>query len=165
MARSPLQLKQYFFTKINCEADLNYKEPHHQNAGNKLEVKVQSNVAPNKDNKMAWRIILDIHVSSPPKPAPYKMDLQVIGFFDVVPGYPENKIKELIRITGASILYSGAREYVLGFTSRGPWGPVLLPTISFIEPNQEEEPQSKKSRKPREVSIGKGSKIDKTRLN
>jgi preprotein translocase subunit SecB len=103
-------------------------------------------------------------VFSPEKPAPYKLDLQITGFFEVLPDYPENKVKELIRITGASLLYSGAREYVLGFTSRGPWGPVLLPTISFLEPNQQEEPQPKKSRKPKDASNREGSKRDKTRL-
>jgi len=163
MSRPPLRLKHYFFTKINCEADLNYKDPHPK-AGNKYEVKVRSNVAPRKDKDRDWMAILDIHVFSPEKPAPYKLDLQVTGFFEVLPDYPENKVKELIRITGASLLYSGAREYVLGFTSRGPWGPVLLPTISFIETKQQEEPQSKKSRKPRDASTSKGSEIDKTRL-
>lgn len=164
MAQSPLRLKQYFFTKIYCEANLNYKG-HDRNAGNKLEVNVQSHIAPHKDNDRDWRIILDIQVPSIDKSAPYKLDLQVNGFFEVLPGYPEDKIRELIRITGSSILYSGAREFALGLTSRGPWGPVLLPTISFKEPKKQEEPQSKKSKKPKEVSTGKGSKIDKTRLN
>ena len=163
MARSPLQLKQYFFTKINCEADLNYKDPNPK-AGNKLEVKVRSNIAPRKDNEKDWRVILDINVSSPDKPMPYKLDLQVTGFFEVVTGYPENKVRELIRITGASLLYSGAREFVLGITSRGPWVPVLLPTISFMEPNQQGEPKPKKSRKHRDTSTSKGSKREKIRL-
>jgi preprotein translocase subunit SecB len=151
MARSPLRLKQYFFTKINCEADLNYKNPQPE-AGNKYEVQVRSNVAPRKDNDRDWRVILDIQASSPDKSVPYKLDLQVTGFFKVAEDYPEDKVSEFIRITGSSILYSGAREFLLGITSRGPWAPVLLPTISFMEPNQQEKPKVKKSRKTNEAA-------------
>jgi len=150
MAKSPLQLKQYFFTKINCEADLTFKKPP-KNAETKLEVQVQSTISPHKDNKRDWRVILDIQAFSPDKSVPYKLDLQVTGFFKVAEGYPEDKLSEFIRITGSSILYSGAREFLLGITSRGPWAPVLLPTISFMEPNQRVEPKSTKSRKTKEA--------------
>lgn len=151
MAQSPLRLRQYFFTKIYCEADPNYKSPQ-QDAGTQHEVKVQSNVAPRKDNDRDWRVILDIHVSSLEKPAPYQLDLQVTGFFEVLPDFPDDKVKELIRITGASILYSGAREFVLGITSRGPWAPVLLPAISFIKPDQQAEPKARRTRKTKVAS-------------
>lgn len=156
MAQSPLQLKQYFFSRINCEADQNYKDSHPK-VGDKLEVKVRSDVAPHRDSLRDWRVILDIQVFSPDKPAPYKLDLQVTGFFEVLSGYPENKIRELIRITGASILYSGAREFILGITSRGPWGPVQLPTLSFIDHNQQEGPKAKKTRKIKKDSAVKKS--------
>ncbi len=151
MAQPPLQLNQYFFPRISCETNPNFKDPIPKGK-NKLEVKVQSNNAPNKDNIRDWRVILDIQVFSNDKSAPYKLDLQVTGFFEVDPRYPEDKISELIRITGVSILYSGAREFVLGITSRGPWGPLLLPTLSFIEPNHPEGPKTKKSRKTKKVS-------------
>lgn len=148
----PLQLNQYFFSRINCEVNPNYKVPH-PNDGNKLEVKVQSTIASHKNNIRDWSVILDIQIFSYDKSAPYKLDLQVTGFFEIVSDYPEDKIRGLIRITGVSILYSGAREFVLGITSRGPWGPLLLPTISFIEPNHPEEPKTKKSRKIKKASI------------
>jgi len=151
MAQSPLRLRQYFFTKIHFEAVSNYKNPH-PDAANQYEVKVQSTVGPRKDNDRDWRVILDLHVSSLEKSAPYQLDLQVTGFFEVLPDFPDDKVKELIRITGASILYSGAREFVLGITSRGPWGPVLLPAISFMKPDQPAEPKAKRTRKAKSTS-------------
>ncbi|MDR9770472.1 hypothetical protein [Acetomicrobium sp.] len=40
-------------------------------------------------------------------------------------------MKSLV-VTGASILYSSAREMLAYISSRGPWGTCKLPTISFI---------------------------------
>jgi preprotein translocase subunit SecB len=156
MVQPPLQLKQYFFPRIHCEADPNFKGRSSKEE-NQLEVKVQSNQAHKKDNVRDWRVILDIQVSSD-KSAPYKLDLQVTGLFEVASGYSEDKINDLIRITGTSILYSGAREFILGITSRGPWGPLQLPTLSFIEPNHPEVPKTKKPRKTKEVAAVKNPK-------
>lgn len=146
MAQSPLRLSRYFFNKIRCEADLDYEGPD-LGSDVKYEVKVRSHAASRKENKRDWVVILDIHVFTNEKPGPYEIDLQVTGFFDVLPDFPNDNVNDLIQITGASILYSAAREFVLGITSRGPWEPVLLPAISFMKPDQQEEPKPKRTRK------------------
>ncbi len=40
---------------------------------------------------------------------------------------------DMVRVTGSSILYSAAREFLLTLMGRGPWSPMMLPTISFME--------------------------------
>jgi preprotein translocase subunit SecB len=59
--------------------------------------------------------------------------LQVVGFFKVAPDYPDDEIEKLIQIGGSSILYSASRDFVLTITSRGPWGPVFLPSVTFTK--------------------------------
>jgi preprotein translocase subunit SecB len=157
MAQSPLQLRQYFFTKIICEAGLDFKKPP-QNTESKLEAKVICSTSPHKGNNLNWRVVLDIKAFSPDQSVPYKLEFQVVGFFEVAPNFPEDRIKELVRITGSSILYSGAREFVLCITSRGPWEPVLLPTISFIEPIHPNETPAKKIQKRSMTSPKKAQK-------
>jgi preprotein translocase subunit SecB len=54
--------------------------------------------------------------------------------------------EKLLRVNGASILYSSAREFLITVTSRGPWAPMILPTISFlpVEENKSKESKPKK---------------------
>jgi len=146
MAQSPLQLKTYSYPRILCEADLNF-DPGRKKGSSNLVVKVRTSLNPHPKNRREWRVVLDILAVSPDRSIPYKIDLQVIGFFEVETAFPEEKIPDLVRITGASILYSGAREFVLGITSRGPWPAVPLPTISFVEPDQKKQPEKRKTSK------------------
>lgn len=158
MAQSPLQLKTYSFPRILCEADLNFN-PGKKNALSKMEVEAKTCITHHPENLNEWRVVLDIQALSPDRSIPYKIDLQVIGFFEVAPTFPEDKVPDLVRITGSSILYSGAREFVLGITSRGPWPAVQLPTLSFVEPvHQEKQPIKKRGKKK---NLSTTSKIKK----
>jgi preprotein translocase subunit SecB len=64
-------------------------------------------------------------------PVPYSGTLKIAGFFSVDPSVPKEKMETLLMVNGLSMLYSSAREHVLSVTSRGPWGPFYLPTVSF----------------------------------
>jgi hypothetical protein len=73
---------------------------------------------------------------------PYKFDLTILGFFvcrDGVP--PEAGEQRFVRVNGSSMLYGIAREIIRSTTAMGPWGFILLPTISFYEkdPTQKDE--------------------------
>lgn len=134
----PLQLESYFYTKINVQAAPPSTLPEEE----KFEVNVNVNTTikkkTHKENNKRWMVNLTINVSSPSeKPIPYKVDLEIVGFFEVVVDLEKQRMANLVHVTGASILYSAAREMVLMLTGRGPWAHWALPTISFMNMKQE----------------------------
>jgi preprotein translocase subunit SecB len=144
--KPPLQLEGYFYNRVLCEIDPDYNNKK-KGKEIKLGLTVKNTIAHQHKNPRSWKVILDIDVKSPNKTVPYRVELQLVGFFKVAQDVPENKIESHIRITGASILYSGAREFLLGITSRGPYTPLSLPTISFVEPDRIENFKEKKGSK------------------
>jgi len=58
------------------------------------------------------------------------VELIAIGFFSVNAEWKDPL--KLLEVTGASILYAAAREFLITITSRGPWGAIMLPTTSFL---------------------------------
>jgi len=61
----------------------------------------------------------------------YKLKLHIVGFFRVSQDFEHDHLEHLVQVNGASVLYSAARDFALTLTSRGPWGPLMLPTINF----------------------------------
>lgn len=68
------------------------------------------------------------------KKAPYSVHVSTKGFFEWV-GQKNDpvEIRDLIVVNGASILYGVIREMVSNVTSRSAAGPLLLPSVSFID--------------------------------
>lgn len=77
----------------------------------------------------------------------YKIHLVVVGYFIVSPKWPDPE--RLVRINGASILFSAAREHLITITSRGPWKALMLPTVSFYEPPKKDEEKTTKPKSKR----------------
>jgi preprotein translocase subunit SecB len=65
------------------------------------------------------------------KPAPYNVDVGVIGLFNVSPSLPTERRNDLLTVNGASILYGAIREMVLTLTSRFAAGGLTLPGMNF----------------------------------
>jgi len=65
-------------------------------------------------------------------PSAYSGELVMVGFFYLDEGYPEKKHESLLHVTGSSLLYSAAREFLAMVTGRGIWEPIYLDTVSFI---------------------------------
>ena len=64
-------------------------------------------------------------------PLPYKIELQVVGIFDVTPEVEEQDMGRVVYNQGGALLYSAAREYLLTLTGRGPWPPFALNIATF----------------------------------
>lgn len=147
-ASAPLRLERYFYPHVVCKANLNYN-PQGRNSVSRLRIDAQTTTSRHVEDPRRWQLILDLKTSRSGTSIPYHFELKVVGFFEVAPDFPMEKAEELVRVTGSSILYSGAREFILGITSRGPWGSVSLPTMSFIKPVEKVSiaPSQKKSKK------------------
>ena len=71
--------------------------------------------------------------------------MALVGFFGCRDGFPSPEDEEqFVRVNGSSMLYGAAREIVRSLTSRGPWGELMLPGISFYDKGAKpkEEPAS-----------------------
>jgi len=71
----------------------------------------------------------------------------MIGFIRVADSVTEENIERFVRINGTSLIFSAAREIIRAVTSRGPFQPLLLPTVTFWEakpqaPAEVKEPES-----------------------
>ena len=140
MQLSPLRLEKLFFTKLHIDANVDVDVSDN---GGSIDTQVESHFQP--DNLRLWMVVLRLRYGS--DESHYLIDLEVIGFFDVHPEYPEKKAKTLVNVNGPALLYGSAREMVSNLTARGPHERLDLPTVSFID--MAEEGSRKKPAKKR----------------
>lgn len=131
MGKPLLRLETYYFTNTSVSADPCY-EPH-EGVVPAITIDTNIEMAQHSDDPNRWMITVGVHAKSgDEKPIPYKVDLEVVGFFRVEPEVQIEKAPLLVQANGAAILYSSAREYLLMVTGRGPWPPISLPTTNFL---------------------------------
>jgi preprotein translocase subunit SecB len=123
-----LQLEKYFYPNIFIKADPEFKAEKKEFSG-KLDVKTKLNSLSTEERK--WEVSLKMKTVPQDHPIPYQFEFEVVGIFKVSPDFPEGEMEEIVRIAGSSMLYSAAREFLLIITSRGPFGGISLPTITF----------------------------------
>lgn len=136
MNLSPLQLEHYFITECHCDARI---EPPDENdrvygqgpaTAEQFSTEVQ--MLQSESESDVYQIALTIKSQNDQSPAPlYQLRLHVVGFFRISKDFSHEHLEHLVQTNGASVLYSAARDFTLTLTARGPWGPLLLPTINF----------------------------------
>lgn len=139
MLKPQLQLERSFFTRVEIAAD-----PQHTPGRFGLEVKTAQTIGSTSQDGSHWIVEISISVAGKEgmPVAPYRINLHCVGTFAFSDATISDVEKErLLAVTGASILYSQAREYLLMLTARGPWGPLQLPTVSFIDGGPSDEAQ------------------------
>ena len=127
--KAPIELKRYFFPLVHVAADPQYEPGKGQD---KVNFDVRTAIARDEQNDL-FQVTVEI-VAEPENEEsliPYSIQLIGVGLFTVNKDWKEPE--KLLRINGASMIYSAAREFLITITSRGPWPPVILPTISFCE--------------------------------
>ncbi len=81
-----------------------------------------------------WQVTIEIrHQPAPGVNFPYSYRVVLVGQFGVQDGVQSDDEERFVRIQGASVLYGMAREIVRALTGRGPYRPVILPTMNFYE--------------------------------
>ena len=90
--------------------------------------------AQNVDNKRDWKVAIQIKCEPIEKNiGGYSITAELIGFFEVDNGLPEDRIEDIVTANGPAVLYGAARELVLLMTGRGPFPPFSLPCATFID--------------------------------
>ncbi|MFO7535357.1 MAG: protein-export chaperone SecB [Kiritimatiellia bacterium] len=133
MNASALQLKQYIVTELSLSANRKFdleKDVHFSVP----DVVGEPICTPDEKNGREWQIVLKLkHSQSVESNSPYFFMIEIVGLFSVDKSVLEEKIPEFVRVNGASVLYSSAREILRSTMTMGPYLPILLPTISFCD--------------------------------
>ncbi len=141
MKLSPLQLLEYFVAEFHYNINTRF------DAKKGLELKPEElHAIPQCDkhgpNPREWTVALEVKYQPAAETnTPYIFSLTLVGVFKVAETFDETKVELLVRTNGASMLYGIARELVREQTARGPDGPLILPTASFV-PNEAPAQQS-----------------------
>ncbi len=133
---SPLNCREYFVADQSIQANPKH-DPQREVRLKLSELVIEAEVVAEKAETKApfWRVSLRIQQGiTEENNTPYAFDITLIGAFQVQPAYPADSAKRLVEINGKSVLYSAARQILRNAMSNGPYAPLLLPTVSFFEP-------------------------------
>jgi preprotein translocase subunit SecB len=143
--KSALLLERYFFTRIEVRPNTDAKPE------GTYSVTTAGNVARAEDDPSRYQVTLIVTVgpdTASPAMAYYSGVVEVVGFFRIAEGYPDDPGK-LVTISGSSLLYGAVREMFSNLTARGPWPMISLPTMNFT-------PQAPAPARPANPTIAAG---------
>jgi len=129
MNPSPLQLERHFFTKVLIDANPAGKV----GAANQLNCQVEVGTAEGDPKRFQVTMRLKL-LSATGQEACYTGEVHAVGLFQVLDGWPAEKIPVLVEANGAALLYGAIRELLLNLTARGPWPAVQLNSVTFVKP-------------------------------
>lgn len=135
---SAIQLEDHKIFRINLDT----RQVTGSNASLEFSHAISTEQNPNEPE--LWLVRLDVQIKPAPdaEAAPYIGEVAMIGIFRLNAEFPADKARKMVWFNGGSILYGAIRELICNITSRGVYGPILLPTVnanSFI-PESEEKP-------------------------
>lgn len=144
MRPSPLQLNQLFFEKFLIELNGKLVEdsfrPTFQSGTEEFEgVNLVSGVDsfPADKSMLGCDYLVRLRFAIPNDkgtPCRYTLDATVVGAFTVTSDkIPEAERENFVLVNGASLLYGAIREQVAMFSARSLPGPMLLPTVNFLD--------------------------------
>jgi len=139
MKLAPLQLESYFLTEATLRAnqDFDPKKPT-QFGETDLAVTPECHRLPEDPDR--WQVTLNLKFQPAPESNPaYYFSLQVVGVVWAAPVLAEHTDR-FVRTNGPSMLFGAAREMVRDLTARGPFAPLLLPSVSFALENMAAKP-------------------------
>lgn len=142
MKTSPLQLEAYFVTDLHFSINKNFDA---QKGAEIKDTDVSANfdMAINAENNRLCQLTLKLQFQPAAEAnTPYRFTIEMLGAFRVLEVYPEEKQDRLLRVNGPSMLFGIAREIVRDITARGPYPALILPSVSFFEPESLPEPKS-----------------------
>jgi preprotein translocase subunit SecB len=128
--KPPLVVIDYFFPFVQVSADPDYVADDENAIGECVtKVAVETDF-----EKNVHQVSLEIMIipEDEKKKIPYAIHLISVGLFQVDKKWDD--VDKLLRVNGASILYSAAREFIITISARGPWPATVLPTTSFLPP-------------------------------
>ena len=149
MQQSSLQLESSAITRVRIEANKNFpqeqaKEKFNNFSESGLESVVKYGPAPHNPRLYFVKLEIKLLGTDTSQP-PYLIDLEIVGTFSL----PNTELpvnETLVECNGPAVLYGSIRELVMQITSRGPFPPIVLPTVNFVNPDTKVEPDGRLSK-------------------
>ena len=140
MLLSPVNLEHYNLKRLDIETIDAYQPavagiyPNFDHASFSAQVDVSEVTGENIPNPPAYQITLNL-VGEPKSENsfPYRFNIGAVGFFSFRGHETGGARDDMVSMSGCAMLYSTLREVLLGLTIRFPHGPILLPTVSFMD--------------------------------
>ena len=137
MKAAQIQLTNYFVSELQFAANRDFKLDSASSVGAE-DLQVTHQASAKEGNRRQWQITLRIALNaSPDSNSPYSFLVEMIGFINVAESVSDDRIERFARINGTSLVFAAAREIIKAATSRGPFPPLLLPTVTFWEPKND----------------------------
>jgi preprotein translocase subunit SecB len=139
MKHSPLQPLRYFVTDISCTAAQGFDPTRPFDPAVTVGLSVNATVTrqtpPEGFLGHSWSVEMSIvQTLKEGQNFPYMFKVALVGFFACRDGFATPADEEpFVRVNGSSMLYGAAREVIRSLTSRGPWGELFIPGISFYD--------------------------------
>jgi preprotein translocase subunit SecB len=135
MKPAPVNLLEYFVTDLALSANPDFAPDRAiESKEGDFDVKIRQQPAPKETNDHRWQVTVEIiHQAAKGTNFPYAFRVVMVGFFKAESWVKAEDEERTVQIQGASVLFSMAREIVRALTGRGPYRPVILPTVSFYE--------------------------------
>jgi preprotein translocase subunit SecB len=142
MKHSPLQLLRYVVTDIACTANPQFNpEQEIQGALEEYSISAKANpLEPTKDVPgHSWSVELSVtQKKKEGQNLPYEFRLSMVGIFSCKDGVLDSEREtRFVQVNGSSMLYGMAREHIRALTAAGPWGAIIIPTMSFYEKKEQ----------------------------
>lgn len=135
MKPAPLQLTDYFITKLNLEANEHFDPEGKVTADlDTIEVahKVEQFSSADKGGS-TWRVTMVIKQSIPKgRNIPYAFELELQGEIYAFPIFEESRLETVINANAPAMLFGAAREIIRAATGRGPFPAVVIPSTNFL---------------------------------
>jgi len=159
---SPLQLDRYFLKGLCFNLNEGYDRGRvspDRFAAPQIEIGVIS-AEQDPERPSHWRFEVSLGLSEMPESDfPYHVETTLVGYFIVHDNYPPQHAERLARANGPAVLYSCAREIVASITGRSPYPKLLIPSVTFVQPERVEEAPGHPELpfcKPMRLTEGKG---------
>lgn len=128
MVKRLVELEHYFFPEVSVVANPEWSPEKSKKARPHLEVKSECSEIEGQENTYAVELKISIQ-DTEEHPSQYNVKILAYG---ILKAHEElHDKKNNMAVTGASILYSASREFLLGIMSRGPWSPIMLHALPF----------------------------------
>lgn len=155
MRASPLQLKHLLFTRVFIEPEVPFEQANTFNAGEfsftgvNFHVNLNTSLVAGQENDPRdFMVNLNVAISNETDThAPYKIDLGVVGLFNISEKIEIEERNNIVTVNGASLLYGAIREQISTLTSRSYLGTMVLPTMDFRD-HIEKKPSVVKKAQP-----------------
>ncbi|PYP85610.1 MAG: hypothetical protein DMF61_15870 [Blastocatellia bacterium AA13] len=134
MLPSPLQLDGYYLKEARFESISPLENlPEKSVDSGRVNLDITHKAEQDARDPYKWRCEVTVRTKQPSRSKPpYSFVVTYVGFFEVDPRYPLEKVALLAKTNGPAVLYSAARETIITLASRSPYPISILPLVTFL---------------------------------